>query len=62
MEHVLISGARHLGVPTGFGIKKIMRNILALQQSVKAITDDENSEFQRAKSYYSLFFVSPQVT
>jgi exocyst complex component 4 len=38
-----------------------MRNTLALQQSLKALTDDEqDSEFERVKLYYSLFFTSPQ--
>lgn len=61
MEHILIASARYLGVPTSFGIKKIIRNMLALQQSVKAITNDQNSEFEKAKRYYTLFFISPQV-
>jgi len=61
MEQLLISGARHLRLPTPFGIKKIMRNILALQQSIKALTNDQqNTEFERAKRYYSLFNMSPQ--
>ncbi|KAK0465001.1 exocyst complex component sec8 [Desarmillaria tabescens] len=60
MEHILIANARYLGVPTSFGIKKIIRNMLALQQSVKAITNDQNSEFEKAKRYYTLFFMSPQ--
>ncbi|KAJ6604476.1 exocyst complex component sec8 [Mycena vulgaris] len=61
MEELLISGARHLRLPTAFGIKKIMRNILALQQSIKTLTNDQqNTEFERAKRYYSLFNVSPQ--
>ncbi|KAJ7783589.1 exocyst complex component sec8 [Mycena maculata] len=61
MEELLISGARHLQLPTAFGIQKIMRNILALQQSIKALTNDQqNTEFERAKRYYSLFNVSPQ--
>jgi exocyst complex component 4 len=62
MEQLLISGARHLRLPTPFGIKKIMRNILALQQSVKTLTNDQqNTEFDKAKRYYSLFNISPQV-
>ncbi|KAG5647569.1 hypothetical protein DXG03_008922 [Asterophora parasitica] len=62
LEDLLISNARHLRLPTSFGIKKIMRNILALQQSIKALTNDQQStEFERAKQYYSLFFLSPQV-
>ncbi|KAK7064373.1 Sec8 exocyst complex component-specific domain-containing protein [Favolaschia claudopus] len=61
MEQLLIAGARHLRVPTAFGIKKILRNILALQQSIKSLTNDQqNSEFDKAKRYYSLFNVSPQ--
>lgn len=62
MEHILISSARHLKQPTAFGIKKILRNILALQQGLKTITTDrQNSEFERAKTYFNLFFISPQV-
>ncbi|KDR85374.1 hypothetical protein GALMADRAFT_234199 [Galerina marginata CBS 339.88] len=61
MEHILIISARHLRVPNAFGMKKIMRNILALQQSIKTLNDDpQDSEFERAKRYYSLFFISPQ--
>ncbi|KAF8973579.1 exocyst complex component sec8 [Flammula alnicola] len=61
MEHKLIANARKLRLPNAFGIKKITRNILALQQSIKTLTDDQqDSEFERAKRYYALFFVSPQ--
>ncbi|KAJ7102110.1 exocyst complex component sec8 [Mycena belliarum] len=61
MEQLLVAGARHLRLPTPFGIKKIMRNILALQQSIKTLThDQQNTEFERAKQYFSLFNVSPQ--
>jgi exocyst complex component 4 len=62
MEQVLISNARHLLLPTSFGIKKITRNMLALQQSIKTLTNDqEDTNFERAKQYYSLFFIAPQV-
>jgi len=62
MEHVLITEARYLIRPNAFGIRKIMRNISALQQSIKTLSDDQqDTEFERVKRYYSLFFVSPQV-
>jgi exocyst complex component 4 len=62
MEHKLIKNARKLRLPNAFGIKKINRNILALQQAVKTLTDDaRDSEFERAKRYYALFSISPQV-
>ena len=62
MEHILISGASHLRCPNQFGIKKILRNILALQQSIKSLANDrQDSEFEKAKFYYSLFFISPKV-
>jgi exocyst complex component 4 len=60
MEHLLISNARHLRQANVFGVKKIMRNVLALQQSIKTITNEQkHTEFERAKRYYSLFFMSP---
>jgi exocyst complex component 4 len=62
MEHILISGASRLRLPNQFGIKKILRNILALQQSIKSLTNDhQDSEFEKAKLYYALFFISPKV-
>lgn len=62
MEQLLISNARHLILPTAFGIKKVMRNTLALQQSIKTLTNNqEDTDFERAKQYYSLFFIAPQV-
>jgi len=60
MENMLISNARHLRLVNNFGIKKITRNMLALQQSIKSITNEpRKTEFERAKRYYSLFFMSP---
>lgn len=62
MENMLIVNAKHLRRPTAFGIKKILRNILALQQVVKAITDDvQEPEFEYSKEYFSLFFLTPRV-
>jgi exocyst complex component 4 len=59
---MLIADARHLRRPTAFGIKKVLRNVLALQQVVKTFTDDvPESEFEHAKEYFSLFFLTPQV-
>ncbi|KIY45798.1 hypothetical protein FISHEDRAFT_48635 [Fistulina hepatica ATCC 64428] len=61
MEHVLISKARFLRRPTEFGIKKMLRNIMALRQGIKTIVDDpQNTEFERAKKYFNLFFMTPQ--
>lgn len=63
MEHLLISNARHLRQANVFGVKKILRNVLALQQSIKTITGEQkHTEFERAKRYYSLFFKSPPVS
>ncbi|KAE9408284.1 hypothetical protein BT96DRAFT_962930 [Gymnopus androsaceus JB14] len=59
MEHVLISSARYLRRPNIYGIRKILRNILALQQSVKTISVNSNENFDRAKRYFSLFFLTP---
>jgi hypothetical protein len=63
LEHLLVSNARHIQLANAFGIKKIMRNMLALQQSIRTITNKAQSmEFERAKRYYSLFFVTPSVS
>ena len=62
MESILIASAATLRLPTEFGIRKILRNILALQQSVKSLVErDDETEFERAKEFYNLFFIGPQV-
>jgi len=61
LEHLLIQGARHLKRPNTFGIQKILRNMLALQQSIKTLTHETvQTEFEKAKEYYALFSLSPQ--
>lgn len=61
IDQLLITNARLLRLPTAFGIKKINRTMLALQQCIRSITDDQEcSEFRQAKEYYSLFFITPQ--
>lgn len=62
MERLLISKARHIRALNAFGIKKMNRNMLALQQNIKSITqNNSDAEFDRAKRYYALFSMSPQV-
>ncbi|TBU63725.1 Sec8 exocyst complex component-specific domain-containing protein [Dichomitus squalens] len=60
MQHLLVSNARYIHSVNVYGIKKMNRNMLALQQNIKTITDDSDStQFERAKRYYSLFLLSP---
>ncbi|KAI0639631.1 Sec8 exocyst complex component-specific domain-containing protein [Trametes polyzona] len=60
MQHLLISNARFIQSANALGIKKMMRNMLALQQNIKTITDDNlSTDFERAKRYYSLFLHTP---
>ena len=62
MDDLLIYNARHIGVANSLGMKKISRNMLALQQCVKTIVHDaRDGELLRAKQYYSLFSLSPPV-
>lgn len=62
MEDLVISNVRCLRGVTPIGIRKILRHMLALQQSIKSLSNNEkNTEFERAKQYYSLFFISPEV-
>lgn len=61
MQHLLISNARYIQAANEFGIKKMMRNMLALQQNIKTIADDSSAHFERAKRYYSMFLLTPPV-
>jgi len=61
MEDLLISKARFIRSANAMGVKKMMRNVLALQQNLKTIAQDSRDvDFNRAKRYYSLFFINPQ--
>ena len=62
MNDLLIYNARHIGLANSLGMKKVNRNLLALQQCVKTIVHDaRDGELLRAKQYYSLFSLSPPV-
>ncbi|KAH9948198.1 Sec8 exocyst complex component-specific domain-containing protein [Amylocystis lapponica] len=61
LQHLLISDARYIRAVNAFGVKKMMRNMLALQQNLRTITQEGHEvDFERAKRYYSLFAMSPQ--
>lgn len=63
MEHLLISNARYIRFANAVGIQKIMRNMLAMQQNMKTITDvSQDADFEKAKTYYSLFNMHPRVS
>jgi len=60
LEHLLIVKAKFIRLANVNGVKKMIRNILALQQSIKTLTSDSQGvDFERAKRYYGLFFRSP---
>jgi len=61
MEHLLISDSRYIRIANELGIRKIFRNILALQQNLKTLSDlPEDAEFARARRYYQLFLLTPE--
>ncbi|KAI0307673.1 Sec8 exocyst complex component-specific domain-containing protein [Multifurca ochricompacta] len=61
MDDLLIHNARHIRFANALGMKKISRNMLALQQCVKTIVHDpRDGELLRAKRYYSLFLLNPR--
>ncbi|KAF9650351.1 hypothetical protein BDM02DRAFT_3223223 [Thelephora ganbajun] len=60
LEHLLVSEAKRIRLANANGIRKMIRNILALQQSIKTLTSDtRGADFDRAKRYYTLFFRTP---
>ena len=62
LEHLLISEAKRIRLANANGVRKMIRNILALQQSIKTLTSDtRGADFDRAKKYYTLFFKTPTV-
>lgn len=59
MQSLLISNARHICAMNQNGVKKMFRNILALQQNIKIISEGLQVDFDRAKRYYALLTKSP---
>jgi len=60
MEQVLISGSRRLRYVNEHGVKKILRNVVALQQNLKTLTDvPRDTGLERAKQFYGLFSLPP---
>jgi exocyst complex component 4 len=63
MEQVLISGSRQLRFVNEHGVKKIQRNVVALQQNLKTLTDvPRDTGLERAKQFYGLFSLEPSVS
>jgi hypothetical protein len=61
-DDLIVSSARYIRFCNAEGVRKIERNLLALQQSLKTLVDDPlGVDFERARSYWSLFFVGPNV-
>ncbi|KAL4069759.1 Sec8 exocyst complex component-specific domain-containing protein [Scleroderma yunnanense] len=61
VDHLLIANARHIRMANTFGISKLMRDILALQQGIRTICGGQQAaQFERARMYYSLFAMGPQ--
>ena len=62
MDHLFISKARALGVVNTFGVKRLQRNIMALQQTLRVMPSlEEESLFARSAEYWSLFELGPKV-
>ncbi|KAF8323217.1 hypothetical protein DL93DRAFT_2049947 [Clavulina sp. PMI_390] len=57
VEHLLMSEAKQISAANALGISKMMRNITALRQGLKAIDviDSSEADFKTAKDYYGLF-------
>jgi exocyst complex component 4 len=63
MQNLLISNAKYIRAANANGMKKMLRNILALQQNMKTIALEYGFvEFERARKYYMLFSLSPAVS
>ena len=62
MQSLLLSKAKYIRSANVNGVKKMMRNILALQQNMKTIAlETRHVDFERVKRYYALFTLSPTV-
>ncbi|EJD03693.1 uncharacterized protein FOMMEDRAFT_81678 [Fomitiporia mediterranea MF3/22] len=61
MEELLISNARYIRFANIHGIRKILRNIIAIRQSLKMLSSwSSTSDFERAREFFGLYSLGPQ--
>ncbi|SGY79129.1 BQ5605_C008g05051 [Microbotryum silenes-dioicae] len=61
MDQLLISNARHIRLANQFGLKKMFRNILALQQNLKNLGDAPlQVNFDRSRKFWDVFGRGPK--
>lgn len=62
-DQIMVSTGRHVRFATQFGVYKIQRNILAIQQTLCNITDGaEDAILSRAQRYWQLYEIGPKVS
>ncbi|KAG9089978.1 hypothetical protein FRC06_001261 [Ceratobasidium sp. 370] len=60
VEHLLVSNSRLIRFANDMGIQKMLRNLYALRQNLKTITNLPNdAELQQAEDYYKLYALGP---
>ncbi|GAA6019965.1 hypothetical protein JCM11491_006723 [Sporobolomyces phaffii] len=61
MDQLLISNARQIRLANAFGLSKMNRNVLALQQNLKNIGDEPlGVDFDRSRKFWELFGKGPR--
>ncbi|SCV70809.1 BQ2448_3571 [Microbotryum intermedium] len=61
MDQLLISNARHIRLANQFGLSKMLRNILALQQNLKNLGDAPlQVNFDRSRKFWDVFGRGPK--
>lgn len=62
-DQIMVSTGRYVRFATQFGVYKIHRNILAIQQTLRNITDGaEDAILDRAQRYWHLYELGPKVS
>ncbi|KAK4705054.1 exocyst complex component 4, partial [Phenoliferia sp. Uapishka_3] len=61
MDQLLISNSRYIRLANKFGLSKMQRNILALQQNLKNIGDTPlEVDFERSRKFWDVFGAGPK--
>lgn len=58
---ILIGGAEHIQRINDNGVKKMCRNIYAIQRTLCEITNQPEHAMDHARQYYELFTLTPEV-
>lgn len=62
VDHMFIHPARSIKLINAAGVRKVRRNMLALQQSLRGVSQSHEGELVRSNVYWNMYEQDPKVS